>query len=264
MISRGSSLRLIAWPTQGGGGSVDGAHDGFGGGQHRLDDVVVAGAAAEVARERLADLLLGRRRVALQQVGRSHDHARRAVAALQPVVLPERLLERMQRALLAHSLDRLDLGAVRLDGEQRARLDRLTVEVDRARAAVGRVAADVRAGEAERFTQEVDQEQAGFDVGALLSTIDGHRDPYGTSHASPPSRELGGSYCARGERALLPGAAAVIREGQLGQDQPILGLDLDEAQRDVGVGHADGLGGGLISRLACTSPITTSCRSASR
>ena len=90
------------------------------------------------------------------------------------MVLPERLLQRMQRALLAHSLDRLDLGAVRLDGEQRAGLDRLTVEMHGARAAVGRVAADVRAGEAERFTQEVDQEQAGFDVGALLSTIDGH------------------------------------------------------------------------------------------
>jgi hypothetical protein len=32
----------------------------------------------------------------------------------------------------------------------------------------------VRSGQAKRFTQEVDQEQAGFDVGALMSTIDGH------------------------------------------------------------------------------------------
>jgi hypothetical protein len=80
----------------------------------------------------------------------------------------------MQRAFLAHSLDRLDLGTVRLGGEQRARLDRLAVEVDGARPAVGRVAADVRAGQAERFTQEVDQEQAGFDVGTLLRAIDGH------------------------------------------------------------------------------------------
>jgi hypothetical protein len=32
----------------------------------------------------------------------------------------------------------------------------------------------MRAGEAERLTQEVDQEQAGFHVGALLSAIDGH------------------------------------------------------------------------------------------
>jgi hypothetical protein len=83
-------------------------------------------------------------------------------------------LERVQRAFLAHSLDRLDRGAVRLDGEQRAGLDRLTVEVDRARAAIGRIAADVRTSQAKRFSQEVDQEQAGFDVGTLLSTIDGH------------------------------------------------------------------------------------------
>ena len=83
-------------------------------------------------------------------------------------MLPERLLQRMQRAFLAHSLDRRDLGAVRLDGEQRAGLDRLAVEMHRARAAVGRVAADVRAGQPERLAQEVDQEQAGFDLGALL------------------------------------------------------------------------------------------------
>src|SRR5690349_20474059 len=99
----------------------------------------------------------------------------------------------MQRAFLAHSLDRPDLRAVRLGGQQRARLDRLAVEVNGARAAVGRVAADVRTGQSQRLAQEVDQEQPGLDLGALLSTVDGHRDPNRTSHASPPSRETGRS-----------------------------------------------------------------------
>ena len=41
------------------------------------------------------------------------------------------------------------VGAVGLDGEHRAALHRLAVDVDGARAARRRVAADVRAGEAE-------------------------------------------------------------------------------------------------------------------
>ena len=47
-----------------------------------------------------------------------------------------------------------------------------------------------------------------------------------------------------GECALLPGAAAVICEGQLRQDEAVLGLDLDEAERDVGAGLTHGPGRG--------------------
>src|SRR3954462_7827731 len=61
---------------------------------HRAHDVVVAGAAAEVALEPVADLFLARVRVAPEEVGGGHDHAGRAVAALERVVVPERLLER--------------------------------------------------------------------------------------------------------------------------------------------------------------------------
>src|SRR5215472_18532543 len=61
--------------------------------QHRLDDVLVAGAPAEVAGQRPADLLFGRIRVAVEQgLGREH-HARRAEPALQPVLLLEALLQ---------------------------------------------------------------------------------------------------------------------------------------------------------------------------
>src|SRR5207342_3862962 len=61
-------------------------------GQHREHDVVVAGAAAEVPLQADAHLLLGRVRVLLEEADRGHHHARRAVAALQPVVLLEGLL----------------------------------------------------------------------------------------------------------------------------------------------------------------------------
>src|SRR6185503_19150282 len=95
----------------------------------RLDDVVIPGAAAEVALEAEADLLLGGARVLLQQRDRGHHEARRAEAALERVVLVERLLDGVELAPGAgEALDRRHLGAVRLDGEHRARLDRLAVE----------------------------------------------------------------------------------------------------------------------------------------
>src|SRR5207249_2196466 len=83
-----------------------------GGPLDRLHDVVVAGAAAEVALELVADLLFRRLRIALEQLVGGHDHTRRAEAALEPVLLPEPLLDRMQLAVPREALDRRDGGAV--------------------------------------------------------------------------------------------------------------------------------------------------------
>src|SRR3990172_6167843 len=88
----------------------------FRGGLDGLDDVVIAGAAAEVAGQTVADLRLpGVGIIAEQAVGR-HDHARRAVAALQAVLVPEGGLQGVELLALLQGLDRHDLGAVRLDG----------------------------------------------------------------------------------------------------------------------------------------------------
>ncbi|KAG1648560.1 hypothetical protein GQR58_029734 [Nymphon striatum] len=51
--------------------------------KHRLDDVVVAGATAEVALEAFTNLIFARVRNLVEQAGCCHDHARGAVAALQ-------------------------------------------------------------------------------------------------------------------------------------------------------------------------------------
>ena len=53
--------------------------------QHGLDDVVVAGAAAEVPLQPVPDVGLGRLGIALHQLGGAHHHAGRAEAALQAV-----------------------------------------------------------------------------------------------------------------------------------------------------------------------------------
>src|SRR5690606_5018567 len=66
----------------------------------RLHDVVVAGAAADVALELVADrVLVEALAEPVHHVDRGHDHARRAEAALEAVVLVESLLHRMQRAV---------------------------------------------------------------------------------------------------------------------------------------------------------------------
>src|SRR5579871_1845925 len=63
---------------------------------HRLQDLHVTGAAAEVAAQGLLDLLPRGRRVLLQQRRRGEQDARRAVAALGRPQLRERLLQRVE------------------------------------------------------------------------------------------------------------------------------------------------------------------------
>ena len=159
-----------------------------------------------------ADLGLGRIGVLPEQPGRLHDHARRAEAALEAVLVPERLLERVERGAIGHAFDGLDLVAIRLDREDGARLGALAVEVDRAGAAVARVAADVRAGQAERVAQEVDEQETGFDVRLLGRPVDGDADVLG-AHRWSVSLRVG--ECALDGRAGGP-------EGHLRGHRPLV------------------------------------------
>src|SRR5580700_42326 len=66
--------------------------------QHRLHDVLVASAATQVARYRPPHVFLGRVGVPVKQLlGRQH-HAGGAEPALEPVLLLEPLLDRVQLA----------------------------------------------------------------------------------------------------------------------------------------------------------------------
>src|SRR5687767_8375545 len=90
------------------GGLLDGLHD-----------VHVAGAATQVATDPFADLVLGGIRVLAEQPGGLHDHPGGAEAALEAVLVPERLLERVESGAVGEALDGPDLAAVGLDGEHR-------------------------------------------------------------------------------------------------------------------------------------------------
>ena len=131
---------------------------------NRGDDVLVTGAATQIAVERVADLSVRRLRVLGEQVGGGHDHAGRAEAALQPVLFPEGLLQRVQRAISREPLDGGDLPTFRLDGEHGAALHRLPIHVDGAGTALARVAADVGAGEIQLVAQHVREQRPWLDL----------------------------------------------------------------------------------------------------
>src|SRR5207249_8067112 len=182
VMNRGSSRRLIDFPNKRSAATVAMRSTSLLRGHvlgrplDRLHDVVVTRAPAQVALELVADQLLGRLGVALEHLVDGHDHARRAEPALEPVLLPEPLLDRVQLAVLRQSLDRHDVGAVRLDREEGAGFDGLTVHQNRAGAALAGVAADVRPGEAHGLADVVHQEQPGLHFVAVALAVDRHLD----------------------------------------------------------------------------------------
>ena len=102
----------------------------------------------------------------MDQIDRGHDHAGRAEAALQAVMLAERLLHRMQRrAVGGQALDGPDLVAVGHDRERGAGFHRLAVEMHDAGAALRGVAADMGAGQPQIFAQKLHQQGTGVDIG---------------------------------------------------------------------------------------------------
>ena len=112
--------------------------------------------------------------LAVDDVDRGHDHAGRAEAALQAVVLAEGLLHGMQLAVLGQALDGRDLGAVAGGGQHGAGLHGAAVHVHHAGAALAGVAAHMRAGEALVLAEELHQQGARIDLGADGLAVDRH------------------------------------------------------------------------------------------
>src|SRR5215469_6182932 len=135
----------------------------LGGQQNAIDDALVASAPADVAGQRVADLLLVGVRMVPEERGGLHDHARRAEPALEAMRIPHRLLQRAQPPtrlpfpLHGEPLDRRYLAADGLDRQHQARAHRPAVDDDRARAAASVLAAQMGAGETEVIPQEVRQ-----------------------------------------------------------------------------------------------------------
>ena len=156
-------------------------------GLDRIDDGVVAGAAAVVAGEVLADFLARRVGLGRQQVGGGQQHARRAEAALAGVARDEGVLQVADLAGVRDALDGLHLGAVERGGQHQAAAHDLAVDAHGAGAAHAVLAARVRAHEAEVEAQEIDQVLSRLHAAGNALAVDGQRDVDSGAHAARAS-----------------------------------------------------------------------------
>ena len=108
-----------------------------------LDDSHVTGAAAQVAGEGEADVVVRGVGVLCEERRGHHQHAGGAVAALGATVLDEGRLNGMVGVAVLEAFDGNDVGVAQLAGQNEARVHGLAVEVDRARAAVAGAAASL-------------------------------------------------------------------------------------------------------------------------
>jgi hypothetical protein len=139
----------------------------------RLDDILVTGASTQISLELGAYGFFVGIGMALHEIDCGEHHAGRTKTALQSVAVLERGLHRVQLAVSGgETFDGGYLRSIRLRGENRARLDRIAIDQDRAGTALTGVATDVRAGEAEIIANEIDQQRTRIDVGGCCLAVD--------------------------------------------------------------------------------------------
>src|SRR2546427_115494 len=157
------SMASTAWARGGAFFFTDGmsARPRVGGGPRRfgdrLDHLGVARAPAEVAGNRVADVVLGRLRVLGEERGGRHQHARDAEAALRHAVTHERVLHGRERPAARQPLDGGHGAPSRLHREHEAARHELAIQMHGARAAVAGAATLLGSGEAEVLAEGVEQ-----------------------------------------------------------------------------------------------------------
>ena len=137
-----------------------------GGGEDGVDDRLVAGAAADVAGDRLHDFGAARGGIAIEQRLGSHQHARRAIAALGGKILGRSASAADAVGSLLQAIQRLDGAAGHGLGQRQAGEMRLAVDQHAAGAAAALAAAEFRRHVADQFAQRDEQVGAAIDENA--------------------------------------------------------------------------------------------------
>src|SRR4030095_9877263 len=125
-----------------------------------------------MAFETVADLISRGRRIDAKQIVSGKHHSRCAEAALQTMLVPERLLQRVKLAGWRKAFNGGYRSAVGLHRKTGARLHRGTVDQHRARADLTGVAADLRTCEARDLAQKMHQQKSWLDVPVQRTTVD--------------------------------------------------------------------------------------------
>ena len=151
----------------------------------RIENLLIAGAAADIAAEPLLDLLAVGKRIGAKRRGRRHHHAGNAIAALAGAGLVESLLQHAQFAGMSERLDRLDRRALRLGHRQQARFHQHAIDEDRTRAALAGAAAFLVAGEIEIVADEIEQALMRLGAARDFAAVD-RRLELKVRHKPPP------------------------------------------------------------------------------
>ena len=174
-----------------------------------IDDRPVAGAAAEIAGQRVVDgLVLGLLAALLERIQRHHD-PRRAEPALARIRLDHRFLERVEPAILRQPLDCDQRLAGELRHRHQAAIDRLVAharavrdaEHHRAGAAIALGAALLGAGESPFGPQPVEHGRRRRHAADLAGLSVEQNSDRSAGHASPPFVEQAADYRSGGEWA---------------------------------------------------------------
>ena len=137
-----------------------------------LHDVMIPGAAANIALKVIAHLLLARLGVLLQKRRRRHHHARRAEPALKPVMLLKRRLNHTQRPIRPRlTLNRRNSAALRLSREHRARLHRNAVNMNNTGSALRGVTPNMRPRHPQTVTQKSRQQRPTLNSPRYQTTV---------------------------------------------------------------------------------------------
>jgi hypothetical protein len=149
-----------------------------GGVLNRFDDVLVAGAAAQIPFEPVANLVHAGIGIPIEYLRGGHDHSRRAVTALQTVLLPESFLHGMQISVCGHAFNGCDAGAISLNGKHRARLYGHAIDDDGTGTADRGLAPDVRSSQPNDIAYVVDEQHAWLDILVMFGAVDSDSDGF--------------------------------------------------------------------------------------
>ena len=141
-----------------------------------LDDLVVAGAAAEIVGEEEADALFRGVRLIVEKLFGGDDEAGGADAALEGGVFEERLLQGVEFAVAGDAFDGGDAATFGFDSEDQAGGDDVAVENDSAGAAVAVVAAFLGTREADDVAEDFEETLARLAEEVDLLAVDGGGD----------------------------------------------------------------------------------------
>ena len=117
----------------------------------------IAGAAAQIRRQRIEQRVVGDVGLAFENAGGQHQETGRAEPALQGVMFDEGALQRVQDTALRQPLDGADRAALGLHREDQAGAHRIAVEQYRARAADAVLATHMRAGQPAIVADRIEQ-----------------------------------------------------------------------------------------------------------